>query len=146
MAFRRKPFFTILAIILLVSLSFLLTHMLFPKESQEEITLLLYAVTETETAEAFRVGDLLHDGVTKESLGRISSLKQEGRPLETEAGVYLSESQSRLYITLSVKAERRGECYYIGQTPLLVGQILSLHGRGACLARCLQIRTEANNR
>ena len=120
--------------------------MLLPKESKENITLLLYAVTEAETAEAFRVGDLLHDGVSKERLGKIAAVREEARPMETKAGVYLSESQSRLYITISVEAERRGECYYIGQTPLVVGQALSLHGRGVCLARCLQIRTEANNR
>ena len=139
MAFRRKSFFTILAIILVLSMSFFLGRLLLPKESKEEITLQLYAVTETETAEAFALGDPLHDGVSKESLGRITALRLEARLVETKNGLYLSQSQSRLYITLTLEAERRGECYYIGQTPLVIGQALSLHGRGACLAYCLAI-------
>lgn len=104
--------------------------------------LLLFAVTDGDTAAAFSLGDTLHDGVSKAVLGRVTALRTEPS-LGEENGELYPDGRVRLFLTLEVTATPKGESYSIEGVPLAVGKKLSLHGRGAVEAVCLAVQKQA---
>ncbi len=141
MAFRRKLLFTIPLIFLLIALAFIGAARFFAPKDTVALLLSLYTVTEAETAEAFAVGEQLHDGVSKAALGQIVSAKAEPHFVEDKDGALRRSGKSRLFLSVLIEAERKKDGYYIGKTKLLVGKSLALRGKGAVSAVCLGIET-----
>ncbi|MBP3437267.1 MAG: hypothetical protein J6K61_05115 [Clostridia bacterium] len=108
---------------------------LFPKarSQREEVFYTLYTVTERETALAFQVGDILHDGVSKASLGRLTGVEISPAYTESKSGVRESDKVT-LRLFLSAEADKKGDSYFLGSIPLKAGQAFAVHGKGACEA------------
>lgn len=141
MAFKRKLLFTISLAFLLTVLALMGATRFFANKDSASLLLSLYTVTEPETAEAFAVGERLHDGVSKAPLGKIVSVKTEPHFEEDKDGALRKSGKSCLFLSVLIEAEQRKDGYYIGKTKLLVGKSLALHGKGAASAICLGIET-----
>jgi hypothetical protein len=92
---------------------------------------------ENELVSAFAVGDRLTDGVSKDALGTVAAVEVSPAIEENERGIYALPHKSRVILTVESEGKRVGDVLTVGSVPLLVGNRLSLHGKGTAYALCL---------
>ena len=139
---RRFLKFALPLFTLLLLLPLLLFAFSFGKEEKEVRFAVLLTIDEP-FANSFEVGDELIHGATKESLGRVAEIEISPAYEETEKGVFVLPGKIRMLLVLTAKGGLEGGKITVGDTPLLTGKRLSLHGRGAAEGVCLWARWES---
>ncbi len=124
----------------LLTLFLTVTVVLWTLTPRAERVTVRYAVlftVENELVSAFAVGDRLTDGVGKGALGTVTAVEVSPAMEENESGAFPLPHKSRMVLTVESEGERKGDVLTVGGIPLLVGNRLSLHGKGTAYALCL---------